>query len=176
MSDAPDHDVTANAAGSDRRRFLQQAGLGAAAVGAWVAPQVLFTATAAAGCTPITKLLQIPACSCPSSLGSITNTDSNLPSCVPAGWVSGRNDGITFTCSALAVNPCHGGAVTITTAGCTPSSGRAVKFCPLASGSKYTCVSGTVSGGTITFPLLTSAERATGCVYVDYRIAVSCCT
>jgi hypothetical protein len=176
VSTAPDPEVTATAAGTDRRRFLQQAGLGAAAVGAWVAPQVLFTATAAAGCTPITKLLQVPACTCPTAVGSITNTDSNLPSCVPSGWASGRNDGITFTCSALLANPCHGGTVTITSSGCSPASGRAVKFCPLASGSKYTCVSGTVSGGSITFPALSSAERATGCVYVDYRITVTCCT
>ena len=94
MSHSPDHDLTNTARSTDRRRFLQQAGLGAAAVGAWVAPQVLFTATAAAGCTPITKLLQVPACTCPSAAGAITNTDANLPSCVPGGWASGRNDGV----------------------------------------------------------------------------------
>lgn len=170
-TDAP----TTDAAGHDRRRFLQ-AGLGAAAVGAWVAPQVLFTATAAAGCTPITKLLQIPACTCPSSGGSTTNTDANLPGCVPPSWASGRNDGVTFTCVALLANPCHGGTVTITKAGCFPTAGRAVKFCLLASGTKYTCVTGSVSGQTITFPALTAFERLTGCVYVDYRITVTCCT
>lgn len=176
MSHSPEHDAALTPAGTDRRRFLQQAGLGAAAVGAWVAPQVLFTATAAAGCTPITKLLQLPACTCPSAVGAITNTDGNLPSCVPAGWASGRNDGVTFTCAALAANPCHGGTITITESGCSPSAGRAVKFCPLASGSKYTCVSGTVLSNTITFPLISSAEQATGCIYVDYRITVTCCT
>ena len=176
MSHSPDDDVAVTPAGHDRRRFLQQAGLGAAAVGAWVAPQVLFTATAAAGCTPITKLLQVPACSCPVAAGAITNTDSNLPSCVPGGWASGRNDGITFTCAALLANPCHGGTVTITSAGCGPSAGSAVKFCPLASGTKYTCVPGTVSGNSITFPAISSTERAAGCVYVDYRITVTCCT
>lgn len=176
MSHSPDHDVTTTSAGSDRRRFLQQAGLGAAAVGAWVAPQVLFTATAAAGCTPITKLLQVPACTCPSSLGSVTNTEGNLPSCVPGGWASGRNDGVTFTCSALSVNPCHGGTITITASGCSPASGSAVKFCPLASGNHYTCVPGVVSGANITFPLINSTDRGNGCVYVDYRITVTCCT
>lgn len=176
MSHSPDHDLTNTARSTDRRRFLQQAGLGAAAVGAWVAPQVLFTATAAAGCTPITKLLQVPACTCPSAAGAITNTDANLPSCVPGGWASGRNDGVTFTCTALLANPCHGGTVTITASGCSPSSGRAVKFCPLASGAKYTCVTGTLAGASITFPALSSSERATGCVYVDYRIVVTCCT
>lgn len=60
--------------------------------GVGLAPQVLFTATAAAGCTEITKLLQVPACSCPVAAGAITNTDSNLPSCVPGGWASGRDD------------------------------------------------------------------------------------
>ena len=177
MSQPHDTDTAApdEVVGHDRRRFLQ-VGLGAAAVGAWVAPQVLFTATAAARCTPISKLLQIPACTCPSSGGSTTNTDANLPSCAPTGWASGRNDGVTFTCTALLANPCHGGTVTITKAGCFPTSGKAVKFCPLASGTKYTCVTGTVVGGTITFPALTSLERLTNCVYVDYRIAVTCCT
>lgn len=169
----PDESATP---GHDRRQFLQRAGIGAAAVGAWVAPQVLFTATAAAGCTPITKLLQIPAATCPSSGGATTTTDSNLPSCVPSGWANGRNDGVSFTCSALGANPSHGGAINILDAGCGPTEGRAVKFCPLASGTKYTCVTGTISGGTITFPYLTSAERATNCIYIDYRITVTCCT
>jgi len=168
-------DETANP-GSDRRQFLQRAGMGAAAVGAWVAPQVLFTATAAAGCTPITRLLQINACTCPSSGGVATTTDVNLPACVPAGWANGRNDGVTFTCSALAANPCHGGSISITSSGCGPTAGRAVKFCPSASGSLYTCVTGTISGGTITFPLLSSAEQAANCIYIAYRITVTCCT
>ncbi len=171
------HDVgTTEEPGHDRRQFLQRAGLGAAAVGAWVAPQVLFTASAAAGCTPITKLLQIVACNCPVGAGSVTTTDPNLPSCAPSGWASGRNDGVTFTCGALGGNACWGGFISITSSGCSPSAGRAVKFCPNASGTKYSCVTGTVSGGTITFPLLSSAERAAGCVYVDYRITVTCCT
>lgn len=161
--------------GDDRRRFLQKAGLGAAALGAWVAPQVLFTASAAAGCTPITKLLQVAACSCPAGFGAVTTLDANLPGCAPGGWATGRNDGVTFTCSAPA-NPCHGGSVTITRVGCTPTSGRAVKFCPLASGTKYTCISGTLSGSTISFATLSASERAQGCVYIDYRITVTCCT
>jgi hypothetical protein len=172
-SHTPDEAATP---GHDRRQFLQRAGMGAAAVGAWVAPQVLFTATAAAGCTPITKLLQIPACTCPSSGGAVTTTDSNLPACVPSGWANGRNDGVSFTCSALSGNPCHGGSINILESGCGPTEGRAVKFCPLASGNKYTCVSGTISGGTITFPLIPSGEQASGCVYIDYRITVTCCT
>lgn len=171
-----DPNVTDAESGHGRRQFLQRAGLGAAAVGAWIAPQVLFTASAAAGCTPITKLLQIVACTCPVGVGSTTSTDSNLPSCAPAGWATGRNDGVTFTCGALGGNACWGGFINITSSGCSPSSGRAVKFCPLASGSKFSCVTGIVSGGTITFPLLTSAERLNGCVYLDYRIVVTCCT
>ena len=51
-----------------------------------------------------------------------------------------------------------------------------MKYCPLASGSKYTCVSGVIVGSTITFPLLSAAEQSQGCAYVDYRITVSCCT
>ena len=140
------------------------------------AVQALFTATAAAGCTPITKLLQVSACLCPAGFPSVTTFASNLPACAPAGWAAGRNDGVTFTCSALSLNPCHGGSVTITASGCGPTAGQAVKFCPLASGAKFTCVTGTVIGNTITFPLLTSTERSTGCVYVDYRITVTCCT
>ena len=143
---------------------------------AWVAPQVLFTSVASAGCTPITKLLQINASTCPSGSGVTTSLNPNLTTCVPSGWVTGRNDGITFTCVALLANPCHGGTVTITKAGCYPTAGRAVKFCPLASGTKYTCVTGTVSGAAITFPALSGLERLTGCVYVDYRIVVTCCT
>lgn len=159
--------------GDDRRRFLQKAGLGAAALGAWVAPQVLFTASAAAGCTPITKLLQIGACSC---AAAVTSVNANLPGCVPSGWVTGRNDGVTYTCSALLANPCHGSTVTITNVGCTATAARAVLFCPLASGTKYTCVTGTIAGGTtITFAALTAAQRGQGCVYVDYRITLTCC-
>ena len=160
----------------DRRAFLRKAALGATAVGAWVAPQVLFTATASAGCTPITKLLQVVACSCPAGSGSVTSLDANLPSCAPPGWVVGRNDGVTFTCVAAGPNACHGGTITITESGCGPTAGTAVKFCPLASGTKYTCVTGTVVGATISFPYLTAAERSAGCVYIDYRITVTCCT
>lgn len=169
-------DATQENAGHDRRAFLQRAGIGAVAVGAWVAPQVLFTSTASAGCTPITKLLQINAASCPSGTGVVTTTNPNLPSCVPSGWATGRNDGITFTCVSLGASASWGSTITITSSTCGPTSGRAVKFCPLASGAKYTCVNGTVAGSAITFPLLTLAERATGCVYIDYRITVTCCT
>jgi len=161
--------------GHDRRAFLQRAALGTVAIGAWVTPQVLFTAVASAGCTPITKLLQIVACTCPSGAGSVTSTNPFLPLCVPAGWAVGRNDGVTFTCAALSGNACHGGAVTITAAGCTPVSGRAVRFCPNASGAKYACVNGVVSGNTITFPLLSAAQRAQGCTYLEYRISLTCC-
>lgn len=160
----------------DRRAFLRKAALGATAVGAWVAPQVLFTATASAGCTPITKLLQVSACSCPGGSGSVTTFDANLASCAPSGWVAGRNDGVTFTCVAAGGNACHGGTVTITESGCGPTEGKAVKFCPLASGTKYTCVDGVVTGANIAFPYLTATERAAGCVYIDYRITVTCCT
>lgn len=172
----PDDDATQNDPGHDRRAFLQRAGIGAVAVGAWVAPQVLFTSTASAGCTPITKLLQINAASCPSGSGVVTTLNPNLTTCVPSGWATGRNDGITFTCVSLAANPSHGSTITITSSSCGPTSGRAVKYCPVASGSKYTCVTGTVAGSTITFPLLTILERLFNCVYVDYRITVTCCT
>ena len=62
-----------NTAGHDRRTFLRRAAIGASAVGAWVAPQVLSTAHVSAGCTPLTQLLQIPAISCPSSGGAAQN-------------------------------------------------------------------------------------------------------
>ena len=162
--------------GHDRRQFLQRAGLGAAAVGAWVAPQVLFTATAAAGCTPITKLLQVRACTCPGSSGAVTTTDGNLPGCVPSGWANGRNDGVGYTCTATAGNPCWGGSITILGTSCVPTAGRAVKWCRLASGTKFTCVTGAIVGSTITFPALSTQEQVTGCIYVDYRITVTCCT
>ena len=173
MSNANDEHAPASA-GHDRRAFLQRAGIGAAAVGAWVAPQVLFTSSASAGCTPITKLLQLNAAGC----GSQTTTfNPNLGSCFPAGWASSRNDGVTFTCAPVFLgNTLYGAAITITSAGCGPTAGRAVKYCPRGSGANYTCVNGVVSGSTITFPALTLLEIFFGCVYVDFRITVTCCT
>ena len=162
--------------GHDRRAFLQRAGIGAVAVGAWVAPQVLFTDVASAGCTPITKMLQVTAASC--SGVSPTTTNPNLPGCVPAGWVTGRTDGVTFTCTPTTgfLGSARGSVITVTLAGCGPTAAQGVKFCPNASGSKYTCVSGIVSGSTVTFPTLLPAELLANCVYIDYRITVTCCT
>jgi hypothetical protein len=123
---------------------------------------------------PTATSTRCPAITCPSSGGAVTTLDSNLPSCAPSGWATGRNDRIAFSCAALGASPAWGASINIT--GCTPTEGRAVKYCPLASGSKYTCVSGVIVGNTITFPLLSGAEQSQGCTYLDYRITVSCCT
>ena len=172
MSNANDEQAPATA-GHDRRAFLQRAGIGAAAVGAWVAPQVLFTSTAAAGCTPITKLLQLNALTCGSQT---TSFNGNLGSCFPAGWAAGRNDGVTFNCAPLVLNTNRGAAITILSAGCGPTAGTAVRYCPNASGNKYSCVNGTISGATITFPLINPFANGGNCVYIDFRITVTCCT
>jgi len=162
--------------GHDRRAFLQRAGIGAVAVGAWVAPQVLFTDVASAGCTPITKMLQITAASC--GAVSPTSPNPNLVGCVPPGWVNGRTDGVTFTCvpTVVLLGSARGSVVTVTLPGCGPTAARAVKMCPSASGSIYTCVSVIPVGATVTFPTLSFGELAAGCVYVDFRITVTCCT
>ena len=156
--------------GHDRRAFLQRAGIGAAAVGAWVAPQVLFTSSAAAGCTPITKLLQINA----ASLLAVepTTFDPNLPSC-PSGWASGRSDGVTFGIAPVGITAIRGATITIYSAGCRPTSGYAVRWCPGQSGPDYTCEPGLASGTTIIFPLLSPPPF---CFYLDFRIFIECCT
>jgi len=158
------------ATGNDRRDFLRKAGLGAVAAGAWVAPQVLSTATASAACTPITKLLQIQANACPGNSGVVTTSNA----CAPLGWSAGVNDGVTFTCSSLTVNPAQGSTITITN-GCTPTSARAVKYCPTGSGTGLTCVTGTIVGTQITFTM-NGTDILNNCVFVDFRITVSCCT
>ena len=151
----------------DRRDFLRKAGLGAAVAGAWVAPQVLSTPTASAACTPLIKLLQVAA---PSCLEMTTSLDANLPGCVPTSWATGRNDGVGFTCAGNAL----GATITITD-GCTPVSAKVVKYCPLASGSQYSCITGSIVGNVVTFPTITGSGIIEGCVYLEYRITVSCC-
>ena len=151
----------------DRREFLRKAGLGAVAAGAWVAPQVLSTATASAACTPIAKLLQVAA---PSCLEMTTSVDSNLPGCVPSSWATGQNDGVGFTCAGNAL----GATITITD-GCTPVDAKVVKWCSLASGNQYSCITGSISGNVVTFPTITGSGITQGCVYLEYRITVSCC-
>jgi hypothetical protein len=49
-----------------------------------------------------------------------------------------------------------------------------VKFCALASGTKDTCVDGTISGQNVTFPGLDSTDPLV-CTYVAFRIEVECC-
>jgi hypothetical protein len=122
-------------------------------------------------------MLQINANACPSGVSvNPTNLNANLTTCAPTGWVTGRTDGVTFTCAQTSIaGPTRGSVITVT-GGCGPTAGRAVKFCPLASGSNYTCVTGTVVGQTVTFPTLSVVEIATGCVYIDFRITVTCCT
>ena len=57
-----------------------------------------------------------------------------------------------FTCAPVFLgNTLYGAAITITSAGCGPTAGRAVKYCPRGSGANYTCVNGVVSGSTINF-------------------------
>ena len=174
MTDAHDDQRPAQA-GHDRRAFLQRAGLGAVAAGAWVAPQVLFTSVASAGCTPITKRLQINAGACASGVGVTTTVNPNLPSCVPAGWASGVNDGVTFTCTTPGVST-RGATINVTLPGCGPTVAWAVKFCPFGSGPNYTCIPGTIVGATVTFPTIVGLEALFLCQYIDYRITVTCCT
>ena len=153
----------------DRREFLRKAGLGAVAAGAWVAPQVLSTATASAACTPINKLLQVSA---PSCSAMDTTVDSNLPGCVPTDWAINRNDGVGFTCAGNAL----GATITITD-GCTPVSAKVVKWCQFASGNQYSCVDGAIlPGNVVTFAAITGSGLTQGCVYLEYRITVECCT
>ncbi len=156
---------------ADRREFLRRAGLGAAAAGAWVAPQVLGTATVSAACTPVDKFLQVAAQG--GSEESTTN-DPNLPGCKPSTWVTGRTDGITFTPDPTTLGA--GGTLTITSVDCTPLEAKVVKYCPSGSGSGYVCITGTIVGNDITFPALTGAELAAGCVYQRIRVYLTCCT
>jgi hypothetical protein len=157
---------------ADRREFLRRAGLGAAAAGAWVAPQVLGTATVSAACTPVDKFLQVAASGATSG-ESMTN-DPNLPGCKPSTWVTDRTDGITFTPNPTNLE--YGGTLTITSAGCTPVQAKVVKYCPSGSGSGYVCINGTIVGNDITFPALTLAEQDAGCVYQRIRVYLTCCT
>jgi len=152
----------------DRREFLRKAGLGAAVAGAWVAPQVLSTSTALAACTPIPKLLQINANSC----GDMTTTeDPDLPGCKPSGWATGRDDGVGFTCSGDEM----GATITITD-NCTVTGAKAVKWCSLASGNQYQCIDGAIGpSNVVTFPTITGSDITQGCVYIEFRIALSCC-
>lgn len=167
-----DDEPAAASGAHDRRTLLKRLGLGAAVVGAWTTPQVLAAAPASAACTPITKMLQINPAVCAS--GGVTTTFPTAPeptTCFPSGWASGRNDGVTYTCPAT---PALGGTITITTVGCTPVSARAILFCNPApsGGSQYSCVSGTISGTSVTFP---TSMPAPGCFYLMFRITLSCC-
>lgn len=151
----------------DRREFLRKAGLGAVAVGAWAAPQVLSTGRASAACTPVTKLLQVDK----NGFAQLTSTPL-VAGCAPSGWAVSRNDGVTFSFSSSA----PGGPTTITiTNGCTLVDARAVRYDANGSGGPgYKCVKGTVTGNSVTFPA--APPGLTGSFYVDYRITVSCCT
>ena len=151
----------------DRRALLKRLGLGAAAAGAWVTPQVLFASPASAGCTPITKLLEIDATNC-SGGSQVTTSIPSGSGCTLSGWVTGRNDGVTYTCPA---NALQGGSFTITTSGCTPTGGIGEKFCTTGSPGGTSCVSySSISGSTITFP-----APGAGCTYDTFRIILSCC-
>ena len=157
----------------DRREFLRRAGLGAAAATAWVAPQVLGTATASAGCTAITKELQIN----PSNCASVTPTgvDPYLPGCVPSGWIGGQSDVLSITCTQNVNGGIYGLSVRIDSVGCTIVAGKAVKYCPSGS-SHYVCVDGTVTGGnTVTFATISPSDPA-GCISEWVGITVRCCT
>ncbi len=152
------------------RRALLRAGLGAVAVGAWVAPQVLL-ATPAFACTPLTKWLQINPGACGAGEQSTTIPIAPEPvTCVPSGWQTGRIDGVTYACSTTSL----GGSITITKAGCTPTSATAIKYCPNASGAKYSCVNGSISGNVVTFAAITGPNPQ-GCLYLKYRVKLSCC-
>jgi hypothetical protein len=158
----------------DRRDFLRRAGLGAAAAGAWVAPQVLSTSTASAACTPVCKLLQVTTGCAPAS----TNVNGNLPGCVPScqsgvagSWASGPNDLVGFSCTPAPGGNSKGATITIAN-GCTPADAKAVKQCSASGGLvTYSCVSGSISGQVVTFPTITDPQ----CFYDAYRITVTCC-
>jgi hypothetical protein len=150
----------------DRREFLRKAGLGAAVAGAWVAPQVLSTGTASAACSPITKLLQVSA---PTCSAMTTTVDSDLPGCVPTSWATGQNDGHLHLRADV-----HGGTITITD-GCTPGSGVVKRCAPRLRRRCVPRVTGSIAGNVVTFPTITGAELTQGCVYLEYRITVSCC-
>lgn len=168
-----EHDDRPESLGHDRRAFLQRVGIGAVAASAWVAPQVLFTDVASAGCTPLYKMLQLNAGSC--AQVAPTGVNGSLPGCLPANWATGRTDGVPFVCVPHPT-PTRGATITVNLAGCGPSSATAVKYCPSFTGTNYTCIPGTIVGNTVTFPTIGVVEDFFGCAYIDYRITVKCCT
>ena len=147
----------------DRREFLRRAGLGAAAAGAWVAPQVLSSGVAHAGCTPVTRCLQVTASGCSGS----GMTSSPLGTCLPSGCsVGGSTPPVSWTCGT--------NSVTITTAGCTIVDAVAVKSCSGSGGPALLCVTpSSMTATTVTFPTLVAPPT---CTYLVYRLSTSCCT
>jgi hypothetical protein len=159
----PDEPLAARDA-HDRRTHLKRLGLGVAAAGAWVTPQVVGAPRASAGCTPVLRRMQFDPGSCSSEM-------PNDLSCLPANWFSATNASFGFSCSSSDIK--EGGSITISETGCTPVSAVAEQYCPGESGEKTTCVTGSISGNTVTFP---TTNSTLGCVYLTIRIVISCCT
>jgi hypothetical protein len=149
----------------DRRTHLKRLGLGVAAAGAWVTPQVVGAPRASAGCTPVLRRMQFVPTSC-------SSTTPASASCVPTDWSVATNASLTFTCSSPNIR--LGGSITITSVGCTPVSAAAIRLCTSGSGSA-SCVSGSISGNTVTFPTIPSPNTEQ-CAYTAIRIVISCCT
>lgn len=148
----------------DRREFLRRAGLGAAAAGAWVAPQVLSTGVAHAGCTPVNRCLQVTVSGCAGS----GITASPLGTCLPAGCTAGGGlpPGVTWTCGT--------NSVTITAAGWWLSDAVAVKSCSGSGGPTLSCVPySSLTATTATFPTLVAPPT---CTYLLYRLTITSCT
>jgi hypothetical protein len=148
----------------DRRTHLKRLGLGVAAAGAWVTPQVVGAPRASAGCTPVLRRMQFIPNSCASETPDSTG-------CLPTNWSSATNASFGFSCSSSDIS--EGGSITISESGCTPVSAVAEQFCPGASGTQTTCVTGSIAGNTVTFP---ATNLTLGCVYLTIRIVISCCT
>lgn len=149
----------------DRRTHLKRLGLGVAAAGAWVTPQVVGAPRASAGCTPVLRRMQFNPASCSSETPS-------SDTCVPTNWGSATDAALSFSCSSGNVS--LGGSITITASGCTPVSAVAERVCTAGSGSA-TCIVGSISGTTVTFPTI-SAPNTEQCFYDVIRIVISCCT
>ena len=145
----------------DRREFLRRAGLGAAAAGAWVAPQVLSSGVAHAGCTPVIRCLQVTASGCSGS------GMTGFAGCLPSGCsLGGSTPPVSWTCA--------GNSVTITTAGCTITDAVGVKACIGSGGPATFCVapSSSLPATTVTFPTLVAPPA---CNYLYFRLSITCC-
>jgi hypothetical protein len=153
----------------DRRTHLKRLGLGVAAAGAWVTPQVLGAPRASAGCTPVLRRMQFFPSAC------ARETPDSVGGCLPTDWDVATDAVFSHSCFSPSGSPSsnisQGGSITISATGCTPVSAVASRVCTSGSLSSG-CVTGSISGSTVTFSTVPSGQ----CFYEVIRIVISCCT